>query len=291
MINAVQTLGSFILVLGILVFVHEFGHFLVAKLLRIGVPVFSLGFGPRLIGFRKGETDYRVSVVPLGGYVRLSGDESDEHRTGAPEEFLSRPKWQRFLVFVAGAFFNVVLAIFLAWMTLWQYGEQVHESYPVVAQVLPDSNADRAGVLQGDRILAIEGRDARDPNLELEEILMAPETVKTVLLQRGEEEFEIEVETGSDPRYRLGFPGWNLIRESPEPTVIGDVRAGEPADKAGLEIGDRVLGADGKQPIGEVELRGLLAASTGRDVELVIQRGGSRSWRSSSDRGSSRDAA
>jgi regulator of sigma E protease len=94
-----------------------------------------------------------------------------------------------------------------------------------------------------------------------------------VLLQRGEEEFEIEVETGSDPRYRLGFPGWNLIRESPEPTVIGDVRAGEPADKAGLKIGDRVLGADGKQPIGEVELRGLLAASTGRDVELVIQRG------------------
>ena len=87
-----QTLLSFIVVLGILVFVHEFGHFIVAKTFKIGVPVFSLGFGPRLWGFRRKETDYRVSAVPLGGYVRLAGDESDEARTGAPEEFLSRPR-------------------------------------------------------------------------------------------------------------------------------------------------------------------------------------------------------
>ena len=98
MMGALEVAASFVLVLGILVFVHEFGHFIVAKAFRIGVPVFSLGFGPRLLGFRRNGTDYRVSAIPLGGYVRLKGDEADEHRTGAPDEFLTRPRLQRFLV-------------------------------------------------------------------------------------------------------------------------------------------------------------------------------------------------
>ena len=105
-----QLLAAFFLILGPLVFIHEFGHFLVAKSLRIGVPVFSIGFGPRLFGFRRGGTDYRVSAIPLGGYVRLKGDEADEQARGLPDEFLTRPKWQRFLVFVAGATFNIILA-------------------------------------------------------------------------------------------------------------------------------------------------------------------------------------
>mgnify|MGYP001482846927 CR=1 FL=1 len=95
LVQIAQTVLSFIVVLGILVFVHEFGHFIVAKAFHVEVPVFSLGFGPRLFGFRRRETDYRVSLIPLGGYVRLSGDESDDNRTGDPREFLSRPRWQR----------------------------------------------------------------------------------------------------------------------------------------------------------------------------------------------------
>ena len=102
---------AFVLVLAPLVFFRERGHFLVAKYFRIGAPVFSIGLGPRLFGWRRGGTDYRVSLVPLGGYVRLAGDESDENRSGAPEEFLTRSRWQRFLVFVAGATFNLVLAV------------------------------------------------------------------------------------------------------------------------------------------------------------------------------------
>ena len=87
-LNFLQIVFAFVLVLAPLVFIHELGHFLAAKAFRIGVPVFSLGFGPRLWGFRRAETDYRLSLVPLGGYVRLAGDEADEERTGAPEEFL-----------------------------------------------------------------------------------------------------------------------------------------------------------------------------------------------------------
>jgi regulator of sigma E protease len=156
-----QVAGSFILVLGILVFIHEFGHFIVAKAFRIGVPVFSLGFGPRLFGFKRKETDYRVSLVPLGGYVRLAGDEADENRTGAAEEFSSRPRWQRFCVFVAGATFNLVLAflVMVAVFASWGNDEVVRlEAYPTVADMLPDSDALHAGLQVRDKVLSIGGR-------------------------------------------------------------------------------------------------------------------------------------
>jgi len=124
-----QAVVAFVLVLGPLVFIHEFGHFIVAKYLKIDVPVFSLGFGPRLMGFTRGGTDYRLSLIPLGGFVRLAGDESDENRTGGPEEFLSRPKYQRFMVFVAGAAFNILLALLVMWLYFGIYGKHVSEEH------------------------------------------------------------------------------------------------------------------------------------------------------------------
>ena len=108
LVRFLQIAGSFLLILGPLIVLHEFGHFIVAKAFRIGVPVFSVGIGPRLFGFKRGGTDYRLSAIPLGGYVRLFGDEADEMRTGSAEEFLSRPRYQRFLVYLAGPAVNVV---------------------------------------------------------------------------------------------------------------------------------------------------------------------------------------
>lgn len=277
MIDVIKTFAAFVVVLGTLVFVHELGHFVVAKALGIGVRVFSLGLGPRLFGFRRGETDYRVAAIPLGGYVRMAGDEADEHRTGAPDEFLSRPRFQRFLVFVAGAAFNIALALVLTWIVLVSFGQPVLDTYPVVGQVLEGSGADRAGFVRGDRILAIEGRDARDVAIEIEEILMAPDSTRTVTFERDGARMEASLETGADPRYRMGFPGWDLVRESSEPPEIGYVVAGEVAEAAGIRVGDRIVSADGRTPIDEVSLRGLLAASPGRDVELGIERDGVRS--------------
>ena len=157
-VNILQGILALILVLAPLVFIHELGHFLAAKLLRIGVPVFSLGFGPRLFGFRRAETDYRLSLVPLGGYVRLAGDEADETRSGAPEEFLSRPKWQRFVVFVAGATFNLVLAFAAMWLLFGIYGKEEVPDYPVFLGVAADSSAAQAGLGRGARIQGISGR-------------------------------------------------------------------------------------------------------------------------------------
>ena len=111
MSNIIQSLPIFLLVLGAMIFVHELGHFLVAKWLGIRVEVFSLGFGKRLLGFKRGDTDYRLSLLPLGGYVKMAGDNIAEERAGAPDEFLSHSKWDRFLVAVAGPVMNLLTAL------------------------------------------------------------------------------------------------------------------------------------------------------------------------------------
>src|SRR5947208_8684554 len=102
---------AFILVLGFLIFAHEAGHFVMAKFFHVRVLVFSFGFGQRLFGFKRGDTDYRVSLIPLGGYVRMAGDTPEENQPGDPDEFLSKPKWQRFIILFAGPFVNLLIAV------------------------------------------------------------------------------------------------------------------------------------------------------------------------------------
>src|SRR5450755_3598858 len=103
------------IVLGIMVLLHEWGHFVAAKLCGVRVDVFSIGFGPRIWGVKRGDTDYRVSILPLGGYVRMAGDNPMEERTGADYEFLSRPRWQRCLIAIAGPVMNIFLTFAIFW--------------------------------------------------------------------------------------------------------------------------------------------------------------------------------
>ena len=277
MTQFIQSLASFTLVLGILVFVHEFGHFIVAKAFGIGVPVFSLGFGPRLFGFKRGETDYRISIVPLGGYVRLAGDESDEERIGSPEEFLSRPRWQRLLVFLAGATFNIILAVLVTWLVFWAYGKDEivpTEAYPVVVAFQEGSTAEAAGLQIGDRLVSVAGRDARLAETLDEEVLLSPETLKEVVIEREGERMTLQLNTGLEPRYHLGYPGWQIIQEGTDPPIIDAVVEGSPAQDVGLEAGDRIVGVDGQEPVQEVRLREILAASPGKEVHLKLERDG-----------------
>src|SRR6202171_4405809 len=106
-----SNLVGFVIVLGFLIFAHESGHFIMAKLFKVKVLVFSFGFGKRLFGIRRGGTDYRVSLIPLGGYVRMAGDTPEDNNAGTPDEFLSKPKWQRFLILLAGPMVNILIAI------------------------------------------------------------------------------------------------------------------------------------------------------------------------------------
>ena len=157
-----SNLVAVVIVLGFLVFAHESGHFMFAKLFRVKVLVFSFGFGKRLFGFRKGDTDYRVSLIPLGGYVRMAGDNPEENTAGNPEEFLSKPKWQRFLILVAGPAMNVLIAIAFIAILAMVGSEEVISSKPVMGAPAPNTPAMKAGLRQGDLIVRINNEPIDD---------------------------------------------------------------------------------------------------------------------------------
>lgn len=275
MLEVLQRLVGFIVVLGPLVFIHELGHFLVAKWFKIDVPVFSLGFGPRLFGFRRKETDYRISLIPLGGYVRLAGDEADPERTGAPNEFLSRPRWQRFFVFVAGAVFNVLLAVVAMWWFFASYGRVEPVTYPTVVSIAQDSPAEVAGIEVGDRVVAVDGTDLADDDLAMDVLVgMSPNATRTISVVRGGERLELQMETGvAEEIHGASDPGWLLKMEKPS---IARVTPGGPADEGGLQAGDVVVSANGLEDIDRAGFIEKIERSANKPLHLVVERAGAR---------------
>ena len=159
---------AFIFILGSAVILHEFGHFIVAKMFRIRVEAFSFGLGPRLFGIKFGDTDYRVSAIPLGGYVKLGGDESNAPLEGdgaadvpAHERFDLRPRWQKFLVAIAGPVMNILTALAIPLAGAMLYGIPATPA-PVVSRVVRGGAAEQAGLITGDRIVAFNGPTIRD---------------------------------------------------------------------------------------------------------------------------------
>src|SRR6202045_3197498 len=126
-VSFLQTIVTMAIVLGVMILIHEWGHYAAAKFFKVRVEVFSIGFGKRLFGFRKGETDYRISAIPLGGYVKMSGENPMDERTGDPGEFMSHSRWHRFLIAIAGPVMNILLAI-----VLLTFVYMVHYEYPAV---------------------------------------------------------------------------------------------------------------------------------------------------------------
>lgn len=263
-----------IVVLGVMIFVHELGHYLMAKFLGIRVEVFSLGFGPRLVGFQKGDTDYRISGVPLGGYVKMRGENWDEDLTGAEDEFLSRPKTHRLAVAVAGPFMNIAMAVVLL-SGIYMAGIQVPvylSQPPVIGYVAEKSPADDAGLRQGDRILAVG--DTQTPDWESEQLAIATDPGQTVAIEilRDGKTFKRLVHIAEEPRTGAGFLG--VYPPSKGLTVAGVEPTG-PAMKAGLQKGDvieAVQAQDKKVQDGNAIL-GLISKSEGQPLEFTLKRG------------------
>lgn len=266
-------LAAVALVLGILVFVHEFGHYFVAKLCGVRVEVFSLGFGKRLWGFRKGDTDYRISLLPLGGYVKMSGENPMEARTGDPGEFTSHPRWQRFLIAIAGPVMNIILAVVVLTGVF-----MFHHEYPAIVRlpvdvffIAPNSPAEKAGIRPGDRLIKID--DVQNPNWSeaLTEFALAPnQNVNVKVLRDGKViDFNVIPEV-KDPD-RTGDAG--LI----PPEVLGTLEPEYPAAKAGLHPNDILLAVNGKTVHSTEEVSNELQGAKGNPVELTIWRDGRES--------------
>ncbi len=248
-----------LLVLGVIIVIHELGHFLVAKFFRIRVETFSVGFGPRLIGYKYGDTDYRISAFPLGGYVKMSGENPTDEVTGDEHEFTSKPKWQRFLVAFAGPAMNVVLAVVVL-TGLYMYGSEVPEVLQGEARVgivQEGSPASLAGVLPGDIIVELAGTP--NPNWQQveTEILISPEGAIPIVLDRDGQAIETTITPETYGPSEVGYSG---MGPHVRVVVANYSRPDSPAERAGILPGDEIIA------VGETDLR-----LSGSSIQEILQ--------------------
>jgi regulator of sigma E protease len=261
---------SFIVVLGILVTAHELGHFLVAKALGIGVEKFSIGFPPKMFGFTRGETEYCISWIPLGGYVKLKGEGPDEvvEDPDDPALFSSRPPIQRAAVILAGPTMNLILA-FIVMPLVFMVGMAVPaylEDPPMIGWVEPGSVADAAGIVPGDLILSVNGQETGTWELFSEKAAIAGDKTVEVELRDSAGVRTVKLDMSDSVNNTIGI-------QPPMMPVIGSLTKGYPADKAGVKKGDRILSL-GQLPVSHwSEMARIIHASPGKELTLRVLRG------------------
>ncbi len=263
----ISTLLYFIVALGVLVFVHELGHFLVAKKAGIRVERFSLGYPPKMFGVTVGETEYCISWIPFGGYVKVAGmaDVGTADTTGQPWEFPSKPIWVRMAVIAAGPFMNFAFA-FVAFLGLFiAYGIDTYET----TAVLPAENspAAQAGILRGDQVLQVAGQPVGNEH-QLRQALKAAHQREVVLeLRRGDQTLQLSLPATDQENYGLD----PLLL-----TIVGQVVPDMPAAQVGLQPGDRIVSVAG-QPVADWEqMKEQISSHPGQTIQLEWERNGER---------------
>lgn len=270
--NFLTNAAVVVVVLGFMIFFHEFGHFLAAKWFGVRVLVFSLGFGKRLFGFKRGDTDYRVCILPFGGYVKMAGDDPSEVRQGDAGEFLGRPRWQRFVVVMMGPAMNVLLAVgLLAGIYRYHFQKPAFEEQPArVGEVEPDSPAERAGILTGDLIVQLgELRDPKWEDLELKILTTVGEAIPVRVRREGQLLTMALTPEAKGPS-RIGDAGWYPYA----PATIDIVEPGLPAAKAGIKPGDEIAGINGRKIYFWPRVAQLIQSMKGKPLDLMIVRDG-----------------
>jgi len=265
-----MTLIYFLIVIGVLVFVHEFGHFIMAKRAGVRVEKFSLGMGPRIVGYKKGDTEYILSAFPLGGYVKMAGENPDEEPTGAPDEFQSKTVRQRAGIAVMGPLTNIVLA-FLIMPLVFLVG-----TYTIgpaaIGFVEKGSAAEKAGFLIGDVIGEINGRKITDWEKGAMLIAVNPDTDLTVTITRKGENKTLMLRPTLDAERNIGTSG--LYPDFP--VEIGKLKPGYPAEKSGLKLHDKIIDVDGLTVYYWNQFSLTVKESRGKKLAMTIEREGKR---------------
>lgn len=261
-----------LVLLGVMIIIHELGHYLAARFFDIRVDTFSIGFGPRMFGFRRGETDFRFSWILFGGYVRMAGEHPGDEED--PRGFQAKPRWQRLIVVLAGPVMNMVLAVaILTGLYMVEFPKMASAvEKPRIGYVKPDSPAERAGLQEGDTILSIANKQAATwEDVVLKEYVSAGVPLP-VLYERNGEARNVLVTPLLDERAGVGLAGWSAWTE----IEVGGLLAGMDAEKKGLRKGDKLISINGK-PIRTIyTIHDEVRASGGKPVQIVAERDGRR---------------
>ena len=268
------TLLAFLFVLGVLIFVHELGHFLAARRHGVRVLTFSLGFGPKILKVTRGDTEYCVSAIPLGGYVKMAGENPEDPRSGQPDEFLSKTKWQRFQILFAGPAMNILLAVVVLAFVLAQGAEVFTylDQPPVVGAVLPDSPAAQGGIRRNDRILTVAGREVHTWEDLLIEVSTKPNRDVGVTLLRDGSPVSTNVRPVGEGKYEIGNIG---VLPDINP-VVDSVIAGDIAEAAGFKAKDVVLAINGERVVTAGQFRQIVGRTGEKETRFTVQRGNER---------------
>jgi regulator of sigma E protease len=281
--SVVTGVFAFIFILGAAVVLHEFGHFIVAKLFEIRVETFSFGFGPRLFGKKWGQTDYRVSAIPLGGYVKLGGDESNAPLEGAGatdippgEMFNLRPRWQRILVAVAGPLMNILTALAIPLAAALMYGAPATPA-PIVSSLASSGAAEAAGLQRGDKIVAFNGIENPKWDTIRGEALLSPGQPLPVVVERNGQRMTLTItpiprtEDGETAGVLDFLPDYGNV-----PVVVREVEPNTPAAEAGLQPGDRILEVQGQPVHSGEQVTQFIREHKGQPITLTLNRNGRR---------------
>jgi regulator of sigma E protease len=262
-----------LVLIGVMINVHELGHYLVARYFDVHIEAFSFGFGPRLFGFRRGETDFRFSLIPFGGYVKMAGEQlADEDAAQDPRSVLAKPRWQRLLIAFAGPFMNIVLAVGVLAGTYMVTFPKLSPAdlEPVIGGVELASPAAKAGIQAGDRVVKLDGKE--NPTWEDVSLKIVSSAYRTlnITVERGGRRIETSLTPTLDDRSGLGSVGWDKRGE----VYLSTIEAGMPAEKAGLKPGDVFLTANGQPVDSTLRLQEVTKNSGGNPVTIEYLRNG-----------------
>ncbi len=264
----------FLIALGLLIFVHEIGHFLLAKRSDVYVEEFSLGFGPRIFGIKRGETDYRISALPLGGYVKMKGEDESSENADDPRSFAKKSVGKRALIVAFGPFMNFVFA-FAVMPIVFMIGRSEPaflKRPPLVSDIKRESPAAEAGILKGDIIKAINGKSVSNWEGVLNNVIMSAGNKITLTIARNGQLFDRVVEVVEMPHTQQGSIGIEPTLFVGNDTTVDDVSRGGPASRAGIKPKDVIVEVNGKTVEDWVDLSSKINEADGNDIILKIKR-------------------